>query len=328
MTHEDILLLLKRANGEVVSSATICQKFGVTRAAVWKRVEVLRNLGYEISAQTRHGYRLQSAPDLPLSAEVTPFLKTKRLGRELHYLLETHSTNRDAAKLAREGAVEGLTVVAEYQRGGRGRMARSWFSPPGVNLHASVVLRPAIEPGRAATLPLLAGVALAKAFESAADGVEARVKWPNDILIGGKKVCGILCEMHAENSLVRQIIMGFGVNVNLTEDMMPPEIVARAGSLRIASGTKIARNKLLATIFNYFEPLYDHWVATGFQAVLPEFKRYDALYGAQIVLEQGGAHLSGRAKGVAPDGALRLEQPTGEILIYSGEAHLLQYGAS
>ncbi len=325
MIIEKVIKILNASNGGVVSSALLCKEFGISRAAVWKHIQTLRGLGYQIKARAHYGYSLVSSPDLPLSGEVIPLLQTRCMGRELKYLLETASTNRDATRLAHEGAGEGFTVVAEAQTGGRGRMDRAWFSPAGVNLHVSVVLRPSIEPARATTLPLVAGMALVKSLEVLAPEIRAKVKWPNDILVGDKKICGILCEMQVENDVVRQIVMGFGLNVNLTESMLTQSIRQRATSMCIETGRVFPRHRVLATILNQFEPLYERWQGAGFAALLPELSRYDALQGRVIELEQGGRCVKGQCMGVAPDGALLLATSAGETLVYSGEAHILQW---
>ena len=247
---DQIVTLLREAEGGEVSSRVLCERLGITRAAVWKQVEALRAAGYAIEACTRRGYRLVGAPDRPCAAEVLPLLATRRLGRDLRYLAETGSTNRDIAVLAQAGAQEGVTVVADRQNAGRGRMTRAWFSPPEVNLYVSLLLRPEIEPGRAASLPLVAGLAVAEALEQVAPGCTPRIKWPNDILSGGRKICGVLCEMQAEADRVRYIIPGLGVNVNLTRAMLPAELRERATSLRIEAGHAFSRAAVLAAIMS------------------------------------------------------------------------------
>ncbi len=319
---DQIVTLLREAEGGEVSSRVLCERLGITRAAVWKQIEALRAAGYAIEACTRRGYRLVGAPDRPCAAEVLPLLATRRLGRELRYLAETGSTNRDVAALAQAGAQEGVMVVADRQSAGRGRMTRAWFSPPEVNLYVSLLLRPEIEPGRAASLPLVVGLAVAEALEQVAPGCAPRIKWPNDILSGGRKICGVLCEMQAESDRVRYIIPGLGVNVNLTRAMLPAELRERATSLRIEAGHAFSRAAVLAAILNAFEPLYDCWCADGLEPLLPRLARLDALFGRTIELEQGGRRMAGRADGILPDGALRLVTAQGAVPVYSGEAHI------
>jgi len=319
---EQIVALLRDADGGEVSSQAICGQLGVSRTAVWKHIEALRAAGYVIEACSRRGYRLVQAPDTPCAAEVAPLLTTRRIGRDCRYLPETASTNRDVATWAQKGADEGLAVVAGSQTAGRGRMTRVWFSPPDANLYFSLLLRPAVEPGLAASLPLVAGLAVAEALAELAPELAPKIKWPNDILVGGRKLCGILCEMQAEADCVRHIIPGVGVNVNLTRDQLPDELRDRATSLRIETGRTFSRAVVLAAILNRFEPLYDRWREEGFGPLVPAVASRDALAGRTITLEQGGRTLVGKAEGIQPDGALRLAVEGETVAVYSGEAHI------
>ncbi|HOM58880.1 MAG TPA: biotin--[acetyl-CoA-carboxylase] ligase [Kiritimatiellia bacterium] len=319
---DQIVTLLRETAGGEVSSRLLCERLGITRAAVWKQIEALRAAGYVIEACTRRGYRLVAAPDRPSAAEVLPLLSTRWLGRDLRYLAETGSTNRDVAALAQAGAEQGVAVVADRQNAGRGRMTRVWFSPPDVNLYFSLLLRPPVEPGRAASLPLVVGLAVAEAIERLAPACVPKIKWPNDILGDGRKLCGVLCEMQAEADCVRHIIPGVGVNVNLTQAMLPAELRGRATSLRMIAGQTFSRAAVLAAILNALEPLYDQWCAEGLEPLLPRLAQRDALYGREIRLEQGGRMLAGRADGIQPDGALRLVTAQGAMPVYSGEAHI------
>ena len=323
---EQIVALLRAAAGAEVSSRVLCERLGVSRAAVWKQVEGLRAGGYAIEACSRRGYRLVRAPDTPFAAEVSPLLTALRIGRDCRYLAETGSTNRDVAALAEGGLPEGVVVVAGRQTAGRGRMSRVWFSPSEANLYFSLLLRPAIEPGRAASLPLVVGLAVAEALADCAPEITPQIKWPNDILIGGKKVCGILCEMQAETDCVRHIIPGVGVNVNLTCRMLPEELRDRATSLRIETGRIFSRAAVLAAILNRFEPLYDRWRQEGFAPLIPAVAARDVLQGRRITMEIGGRQVTGRADGIQPDGALRLVTAQGVVPVYSGEAHLGNLG--
>ena len=320
---EQILHALRSAQGSEVSSRTICERLGVSRAAVWKQIEALRTGGYAIEACSRRGYRLVAAPDTPHAPEVVPLLTTRRLGRDFRYAPETGSTNRDAAARAEAGAPEGAVVAAGEQTAGRGRMTREWFSPPGANLYFSIVLRPNAEPGKAATLPLVMGLAVAEALASFAPETQPLIKWPNDILIGGRKLCGILCEMQAEADCVRHLIAGVGVNLNLARQNLPAALKDRATSLRIETGRSYSRAEALAGILNRFEPLYDAWLAEGLTPLLDAIAARDALQGKTISLEYGGRRIRGLAEGIQPDGALRLVTDQGPVPIYSGEAHVV-----
>lgn len=320
---EQILEALRAAKGGEVSSHALCEQLGISRAAVWKRMEALRSSGYDIEACSRRGYRFIAAPDAPYATEVVPLLTTRCLGRDCRYVAETGSTNRDAAALAEAGVPEGVVVAAGTQTVGRGRMTRTWFSPPAANLYFSLLLRPAVEPGRASSLPLVIGLAVAEALAALAPETRPLIKWPNDILVSNKKVCGILCEMQVETDCcVRHVVAGIGVNLNLAQAELPKELSSRATSLRIEAGRRFSRAAVLAAILNRFEPLYDEWCAQGFEALLAKIEKRDALRGKTITLEQGGHRIEGRADGLFPDGALRLVTEQGSVPIYSGEAHI------
>ena len=318
-----ILRALRDSVGCDVSGESLRSQLGISRAAIWKQIERLRAQGYKIEARTRSGYRLIASPDTPLETELAPLLTVRRMGRRLHYSARTDSTSLQLDQLAEAGAPEGSVVVADEQTAGRGRMARTWFSPPGVNLYFSLLLRPRVAPAAATTLPLLAGLAVARAVERVAPKLKARIKWPNDIQIGGRKVCGILCDMQAEADSVRHVIVGLGVNVNLAAGELPPELAHRATSLRIAGGSRVSRAVLLAAILNMFEPAYESWCVDGLAPFLEELRARDALAGRRVTLEQFQHRHSGRAAGVAPDGALLLEMDNGSILpVLSGDVHV------
>ena len=319
---EQIVMILREAHATEVSSQVICERLRISRAAVWKQIEQLRAKGYVIEACSRRGYRLISAPERAYATEILPRLTTQRMGRNCRYVENTDSTNHDVARLAMDGMAEGLMVVAEQQGAGKGRMARVWFSPPEVNLYFSLLLRPAVELSRAASLPLLMGLAVAEALSGLAPEIQPEVKWPNDILLKGRKLCGILCEMHVETDRVGAIIAGVGVNVNLTEEMLPDELRKRATSLRIATGSVFARAQVLSAIINCFEPYYDQWRLEGFAPFVQLLAERDALYGKQVTLEQGGRRLTGKMQGVQADGALLLATAQGLECVYSGEAHI------
>ncbi|MBP5509283.1 MAG: biotin--[acetyl-CoA-carboxylase] ligase [Kiritimatiellae bacterium] len=251
-----------------------------------------------------------------------PLLETKTIGRDLRYCESTGSTNRDCEKLASEGASEGVVVVAETQTAGRGRQTREWFSPKGVNLYFSLLLRPEVELSRAASLPLVAGLAVAEAIESVCPELAPRIKWPNDILIARRKICGILCEMQAESARVLSIITGIGINVNLRTESLPDELRPRATSLCMETGRCFDRADVLATILNRFEPLYTRWQSEGLAPLLPGIRERDLLCGTTVGIDRLGDIVTGIAAGIQEDGALRLQTADGIIPVYSGEAHL------
>ncbi|MBP5321787.1 MAG: biotin--[acetyl-CoA-carboxylase] ligase [Kiritimatiellae bacterium] len=249
-------------------------------------------------------------------------LTTRRFGRVCRWLAETGSTNHDALAWAAQEAPDGAVVTADAQTAGRGRLSRVWFSPPGKNLYVSLILRPGIEdPARLATLPLIAGFALAEALAARLPTCRPRIKWPNDLWLGDKKCCGILCEMQTQGNAMPAVVAGFGMNVNLTRDELAQELRDTATSLAIETGETFSRPRLLAAILNTFEPIYDRWREEGLAPFLPRLRERDALRGEPVTLALLGKPLSGIAEGIAPDGALLLRLPDGtQTPVYSGEA--------
>lgn len=264
-----------------------------------------------------------SVPDAAVPPVVLPRLRTRTFGRVYHYLDSTHSTNAVLARLAAQGAPEGAVVVAERQEAGRGRMTRGWFSPPDSGLYFSILLRPVTEVARATSLPLVIGLAVADALAPHLPVGEPRVKWPNDIMIGERKVCGILCELHAEMDGIQHIVAGIGINVNLEAGALPYVLRPIATSLKMATGVAVHRAELLAALLGHLERDYAAWQQQGLAPFLDRLRDRDALLGGTITVERADDTLSGTADGVNPDGALRLRLADGRIeSVYSGDAHI------
>lgn len=250
-------------------------------------------------------------------------LTTKRMGREFRFLKETGSTNRDADAAGAAGAAEGLLFAADMQTAGRGRMERKWFSPGGLNLYFSLLLRPDVAPPCAASLPLVIGLAVAEGLAACAPSLQPKIKWPNDILVANKKICGILCEMQLKGSAVDYLVAGIGINVNIKVAQLPRELRAVATSVAIETGGLVPRETILAAILNRFEPLYDQWRTFGFKALAQQVNMLDALRDTHVRMELSGTPIEGKACGIQPDGALLLKTANGPAPIYSGEAHIM-----
>ena len=321
------ILELLRARGCPVSGQRICSEFGLTRAAIWKHVEALRNADYQIEAAPGRGYRLVSAPDRPYPWEVTPLLETVRLGRSFHYLDETDSTNREAGDMAAAGAPEGAVVVAETQTGGRGRMNRTWFSPPGASLYFSVVLRPPIVPHRAPQISLVAALALARALELGDTELTVGFKWPNDLLIGDRKISGILCDMRAETDRVHWLVLGIGLNVNVRLEEFPEELRETATSLRRETGRVQPRVHVLARVLGCLERVYGQWLDDGLSSLLPELEQRSVLNGSTIAVDSGREVIRGTVRGLSERGGIVLEpgeKGAGLREIVCGDIHILR----
>jgi len=305
-----VLAALRRAGDGASSGEELSAALGVSRAQVWKYVEALRALGYGIDGEPGGGYRLVSAPDRLYAEEVQERLHTRWLARRYQWLESTDSTNRVAMELAREGAAHGTTVVAEGQSAGRGRLGRSFFSPPGLNLYSSTVLRPVLDTARAPTAILAAAVAVADAVAAELDDPDAvEIKWPNDVLLGGLKTSGILMEMGAEATRVRFLVLGIGVNLNVSRDSFPDEFRALATSVSSHRGRPVDRIGFAARLYDTLEAVLELHAEGGFEAVRPRFEARFRMRGRRVrVLDAvgapGAAALEGRADGIDADGAL------------------------
>ncbi len=289
-----------------VSGEHLSRELGVSRTAVWKHISALRNGGYLIEAVPSRGYRLISSPDVIDPHEVRAQLDSDRVGRRLEFLKLTTSTNADAFRLAEDGAVEGTVVLADSQTGGKGRRGRVWASPAGVNLYCSIVLRPVIMPHEAPQLTFLSAVAAARAIELTTD-LAPEIKWPNDLLISGKKVAGLLNEMSAETDGINFVILGIGINLNMTADQFPDDLRHPATSLFLESGVRVDRSRFAGTMLRELGQLYADFLLHGFGEVREEWQRRCNASGRQVLVSDSGTECArGRFIGIDSDGALLL----------------------
>jgi BirA family biotin operon repressor/biotin-[acetyl-CoA-carboxylase] ligase len=311
------VLQVLRGAPDPISGERLAAHLGLSRAAVWKRVQRLKDLGYIIEGSPRRGYRLLAIPDKLLAEEVLQGLTTRVLTGPVHHFENLVSTNNYAKELAAQEAPEGTVVIAETQTGGRGRLGREWNSPPGVGLYISVVLRPLLPPMELPQITLTAAVAVVRAIRRVT-GVVPGIKWPNDLLLGGKKLGGILTEMETESDRIRHVVIGLGLNVNNSD--FPPELAGTATSLAQELGGRFSRLDLLRVWLEEFEDLYERFLNQGFPDILEEWKRYTVTLGRAVTVRQGPRGISGQAVDVAPDGALLLQTPGGAIVrVTSGE---------
>lgn len=315
-----ILELLRRQEG-FLSGEDIGRELSITRAAVWKGIKKLREEGYEIEAVTNRGYRLTNPETMYNKRELEQGLKTKTMGQTIYFYEETDTTNNRARELALEGAPEGTLVVAEKQTAGRGRRGKVWESPLGTGIWMSLVLRPQIMPAEASVLTLLCGLATAEAIE-AETGLSAGIKWPNDILINGKKAVGILTEMDCEMSEVHFVIPGIGINVNTAS--FPPEIAEIATSLYLECGKTVSRRRLVHRVLERMEEHYETFLWTGsFAAMLEDYRKHCITLGKEV-------HVLGRepffaeALDITPEGELLVRRADNgkEEVVFSGEVSI------
>jgi len=314
---EKILALLREDDRDYVSGEEISKRLGISRTAVWKHINELRRRGYDIEASTKRGYRILSSPDVLYPWEIRPFLRTKIFGKKLVHFMELDSTNTEAKELAEKGAREGTVVVAEEQLKGRGRLGRNWHSPKG-GIWLSIILKPKIQPHRAMGTTLLCAAAVCEAVMKVTS-LRVSIKWPNDLLIEGRKVCGILTEMKAETDLVQYIIQGVGLNANVDEEDLR-EVSETATSLKIMLGRPVDRKILLAEILYSMETMYDAYLRGDFGEVLKKWKKWNCTLGRHLTLKQGDREYYGLAVDVTPEGGLILEDSSGKRrTFYSGE---------
>ncbi len=313
---DPVLLALKTAAAPI-SGEGLAGELGLSRTAVWKRINRLKALGYEIEGSPRRGYRLLAVPDRLLPEEIYPDLKTHRIKGPVFHYDSLASTNDLAKELGARDFPEGAVVVAEGQSGGRGRLGRDWDSPPSVGLYVSVLLRPPLPPWELPQITLTAAVAVVKAVERAA-GVTPGIKWPNDLLLEGKKLGGILTEMETESDRIRYLVVGLGLNVNNLQ--FPGELQDTATSLALTQGRSFSRVAILKAWLEEFDSLYRRFLSHEFPGILEEWKRYEVTLGRMVTVRQGSRTIQGQALEVAPDGALILKTLAGEtVRVTSGE---------
>lgn len=311
------LLTMLRETKDYVSGQKICDTFGVSRTAVWKAVNQLRKNGYEIEAVSNKGYRLVSVPDILNRNELLSRRKTKWIGTAILCYETIDSTNAEAKRLAETGYGNGTLIVADYQQEGRGRRGRGWESPAGTNIAMSLLLKPEINPNNASMITLVSALAVSRAITEIT-GKPAFIKWPNDIVMNGKKVCGILTEMSAQFDYVNHIVVGIGINANT--EAFPEEIAQTATSLWLETGKRISRAELIEAVWEQFEEVYEIYLQT--QDLQNLVKEYDArlvnMHRNVKVLDPKEP-FEGRAMGITPRGELMVDTWESRKLVSSGE---------
>jgi len=309
----DAMILASLRERGSISGAELAQSLGISRAAIWARIEELRKLGFEINASPHAGYQLVQTPDLLLADDLLSRLpRGLRVGRDIHVFQETTSTNDVMEKLARDGVPEGVVVFAESQTRGRGRMGRSWISPRGKGLWFSVLLRPLLAPQETTRLTVAAAAALARAIQ-AQTGLAPDIKWPNDILLRGRKVAGILTEMQAEVDRVKHVILGIGVDVNLQAGEYPAELRDVATSLLLEGGRSVERPDLAAAILAELNRDYNRVCEGRFAEVADEWEARCTTLGRGVTITVGPRIIRGRAESLDPDGALLVRTQHGHL---------------
>lgn len=312
-TDARILKAMREAAPDGVAGTELSRRLGISRAAVWARIEELRGLGYEIEASPHHGYRLLASPDLLHGDDLVSRLEDGAvIGREIQVFRETASTNEIVDKLGRDRVEEGVVVFAESQTGGRGRMGRVWISPPGKGLWFSVLLRPLLRPQELTRLTIASAVALHRAITRFA-GIRTEIKWPNDLLIQGRKVAGILTELNAELDRVNYAVLGIGLNVNCETHDWPEALRTKVTSLRIASQRPIERPDLAAGILKELDRAYAALRSDRFNQLAEQWEENCQTLGKHVSIRAGKKCIRGRAESLDPDGALLVRTEHGNL---------------
>ena len=313
MTLDAQILRALRDNGDGVGGTELSHKLHVTRAAIWARIEDLRALGYDIEASPHLGYRLLSAPDALYADDlISRRGRTKVVGRDIRVFQETTSSNDVIARMARDGLKEGVVVFAESQTKARGRLGRRWIAPARKGLWFSVLLRPELRPLETTRLTISSATALRRAINGQT-GLMAEIKWPNDILVGGKKTAGILTELYAELDQVKYVILGIGIDVNMNAADFPLELRSLATSLKLELGKAVSRPELAVRVLHELDCDYNRICSGRFGEVAEEWQEHCSTIGHDVVIRTGKREIRGRAESLGDDGALLLRTEHGHL---------------
>ena len=314
-----ILELLRSRQDGCISGEEIASRLGVSRTAVWKHIKELKAAGYQIESRARSGYSLLGTPDRLLPELITHNLQTRLLGQSVISFDDIPSTNDEGKRVAAAGADEGTVIVSEMQSTGKGRLERSFFCPRG-GVWFSVILRPDFLPQEAPKCTLLAAVAVARAMRE--QGLDAGIKWPNDIYCQGRKLTGILTEMSAEMDRINYVVIGTGINVNIPQSSFPADIMDKAGSMSDMLGHDVDRVAFLQSILQHMEALYVDVLKNGFAGLLDQWRRYSITLGQEINVLGLQEAFAGTAKDIDDDGALLVETENGIRRVLAGDVSI------
>ena len=297
-----------------ISGEEIARELGVSRTAIWKQVDVLRKQGYHIESIRHKGYRLVSTPDIPLPYEIENRLHTKIIGKKIFYFPQIHSTNNYAKELVKKEFSDGIIIVSDEQTKGRGRKNRSWHSPKG-GLWFSIIVHPDIPPNNGMILTMAVSNSIVKTIRKMT-GLNPVIKWPNDILINNKKVCGVLTELDAEIDQINYAIIGIGINVN---NKINPDLSSIATSLKSSFGKKVSRVELLSLILTYFDDYYQQIKSRNFELIRKNWLQYSNIIGKTIVVQGEKAKVKGIVEDIDETGCILLQTPNGINRILTGD---------
>jgi len=314
--RREILHLLDEQN--FVSGELLAKKLGVSRTAIWKQIKVLQNLGYEIESVRNRGYRLVSRPDIPLSEEISADLNTNIIGKNVVYFETIDSTNSYGKKLVNENAADGTVIVADIQTSGRGRKNRSWLSHSG-GLWFSIILYPNIPPQNGMLVTMAISVSIAQAIKETI-GIEPIIKWPNDLIINGKKVCGVLTEIDAEMDRINYSVVGVGINVN---NEINDEIKDIATSLSLENKSRVSRVDLLRNILKKFDENYQYLTSDNHKIIRDLWHSFSDIIGKKIQVAGEKEIFEGVVSDIDDSGCLILETDVGKVRVITGDIIVL-----
>ncbi|WP_163191621.1 biotin--[acetyl-CoA-carboxylase] ligase [Clostridium thermarum] len=304
-----------------VSGESISEALGISRAAVWKYINILKKEGYIIDSSTNKGYIVLDRPDVLTSVEVSPFIRTEFVGKNIVHFNTISSTNTKAKELAADNCPNGTVIISEEQTSGRGRLGRQWVSPKCKGIWMSIILRPDIPPMEAYKVTIIAAAAVHGAL--AENGADSLIKWPNDIIMNGKKVCGILTEMNSELSKIHYLVIGIGINVNTEDTEIPEELKDKASSLKLETNRHFDRKLLLGSILNNFEPLYKEFTSTGsIETSIAVCRDHSAVLNREVILLEGNKSSTVKVVDINSNGHLLIQESDAVREILSGEVSI------
>lgn len=327
--RDQVLAAFKESRGEWVSGETLSEILKVSRTTVWKQVRILEAEGYKVDSSPKKGYRLSAPPDLLSPDEVCPGLLSKVFGQNQYfYYREVDSTNNRARVLASEGYPEGTIVVAETQTAGRGRRGRSWYSPDSQGIYVSLILRPTLPLKEISRISLLAAVAVAETLETELN-LPARIKWPNDILVNSKKICGILSEAVTDTDGIEYVVIGIGININNQEQEFPGDFRTAATSARAEYERACSRVQVLRGLLASFERHYLNLLNGNFTQTLEKGRSLSMVIGQKLRLDTINGFVEGQAIDIDDNGFLLVRDQSGIIhTIMSGEITIMPASSS
>lgn len=303
-----VLEYLKSSN-EYISGEAISSELKVSRTSIWKNIKKLKELGYNIESSSKKGYRLINCPDILTEGEIKPLLNTSIIGNQIVYYSEIDSTNSELMKIAKTNSIEGIVVLADSQTKGKGRLQRKWIAEKDKNVFMSILIRPEIPPYKAAGITQVVALSVLESLKSLYD-IEFSIKWPNDIIANGKKVCGILCEMDGELDSLNFIVIGIGINVN--QSSIDENIKHKATSLKIESGLNIEKKLIVANILNTFEKNYEKFKECGILPFIAKLKRYSSLINKNVKILNSSNQFIGKVVDIDSEGYLVVKNEKGE----------------